>query len=63
MTTPEPHPQTEPLPTVDKALANTARLLYAAELDTDLKRMERYEKLADSWLAYANVLLRREEES
>lgn len=46
--------------TAEEALANAARLLQAAEMETDLARMERYEKLADSWISYAAMLTQRE---
>ena len=42
--------------TVQSALLNAARLLGNAELETDLSRMERMEKLADSWIAIASTL-------
>lgn len=46
--------------TAEVALANAARLLYNAELITDLKLMERLEKLADSWIVIAQALMQRE---
>ncbi|MET7334359.1 hypothetical protein [Nonomuraea sp. NPDC005650] len=46
--------------TVDEAVQNAARLLSNAELETGLARMERIEKLADSWLSLANLLAERE---
>ncbi|GGO63176.1 hypothetical protein [Nonomuraea cavernae] len=46
--------------TVDEAVQNAARLLSNAELETDLARMERIEKLADLWLSLANLLAERE---
>ncbi|MFG2076967.1 hypothetical protein [Nonomuraea maritima] len=46
--------------TFDEAVQNAARLLSNAELETDLARMERIEKLADSWLSLANLLAERE---
>lgn len=46
--------------TTDEALENAVRLLQAAEIETDLAKMERYEKLADSWIAVANLLNDRE---
>ena len=52
-------PTTERL-TVDVALANAARLLHAAELETNLALMERLEKLADSWLSMAGWLVQRD---
>lgn len=47
----------EELPTMEMALCNAARLLHDAELETDLKKMERVEKLADSWISVAGVLV------
>jgi len=47
--------------TVDSALANAARLLHNAELITDLALMERLEKLADSWINVAGLLVNREQ--
>lgn len=47
-------------PTCDEALGNAARLLRAAENETDRGLMERYEKLADSWLGYANIQRERD---
>lgn len=38
------------------ALANATRLLQGAELETDLRKMERLEKLADSWINIASLL-------
>lgn len=38
------------------ALANAMRLLQGAELETDLRKMERLEKLADSWINIASLL-------
>lgn len=52
----------EPL-TIDVALANAARLLYAAELETNLALMERLEKLADSWVSIAGCLAQRERDA
>jgi len=46
--------------TVETALANAARLLLAAEGETDRQLMERYEKLADSWISVAGTLVARE---
>jgi hypothetical protein len=46
--------------TTDIALGSAVRLLRNAELETDLKRMERMEKLADSWIAIAALCHRRE---
>lgn len=46
--------------TSDEALANAARLLHAAEAETNLALMERLEKLADSWIGIAGQLMERE---
>jgi hypothetical protein len=54
---PVPNPPVEALPTVDEAIANAARLLRNAELETNLAVMERLERLADSWNAIAHTLL------
>lgn len=51
--------QTEQV-TVDSALANAARILHHAEGETDRHLMERLEKLADSWISIAGVLMQRE---
>ncbi len=51
--------ETKP-PTCDEALANAARLLRNAEGETDRHLMERYEKLADSWLGLAGIQRERE---
>ncbi len=37
------------------ALANAARLLHAAEVETNLALMERLEHLADTWVAIASM--------
>jgi hypothetical protein len=42
--------------TFESALGNAARLLQGAEMETDLKKMERYEHLADSWVAIAGLI-------
>jgi hypothetical protein len=47
-------------PTVELALANAARLLHNAESETNLALMERLEKLADSWIGIASMLVARE---
>lgn len=47
-------------PTVDTALANAARLLQSAELETNHMTMERLEKLADSWVSIAGLLVHRD---
>lgn len=47
--------------TIEHAFANAARLLAEAELElTNLQRMERLEKLADSWILMASWLIQRE---
>lgn len=53
-------PQQTELVTVDTALANAARLLRNAEGETDRHLMERIEKLADSWVSIAGILVQRE---
>jgi hypothetical protein len=55
---PQPAVQEPPI-TVDTALANAARLLHNAELETNLPLMERLEHLADSWIAIARTLAER----
>jgi hypothetical protein len=55
---PQPAVQEPPL-TVDAALANAARLLHNAELETNLPLMERLEHLADSWIAIARTIAER----
>lgn len=52
---PEPPKVDAPI-TVDVALQTAARLLRAAEIETNLALMERLEKLADSWIAIARML-------
>ena len=42
--------------TFQSALATAARLLHHAELECDLAKMERIEKLADSWISIASML-------
>lgn len=42
--------------TFQSALDTAARLLRNAELESDLARMERCEKLADSWINIASML-------
>jgi hypothetical protein len=46
--------------TTDEAVANAVRLLLFAEDETDRTLMERYEKLADSWISLAHLLSSRE---
>lgn len=47
--------------TFEQAIDNAARLLQAAELETNLAMMERLERLADSWVSIANSILAREQ--
>ncbi|MFD8254687.1 hypothetical protein [Streptomyces werraensis] len=49
----------EPI-TPDGAIQNAARLLRAAELETNLALMERLDELATSWLSLAHLLMERE---
>lgn len=42
--------------TGQQAIANAARLLDHAELETDLSKMERLEHLADTWVNIAGLL-------
>lgn len=56
------HTSTEAL-TVQVALANAARLLRDAEIETNLAMMERVEHLADSWLSMAALLAQRERDA
>lgn len=51
------------VPTVDVALANAGRLLLNAEMEQDLMRMERVERLADSWVNIAAVLVTQQSRS
>jgi hypothetical protein len=44
--------------TRDEALANAARLLQAAEGETNLSLLAELRMLADSWVAVADVLSR-----
>jgi hypothetical protein len=48
------------VPTIDTALVAASRLLNAAEMETNLALMERLEKLADSWVSIAGLLVQRE---
>ncbi len=57
---PSAHPLVEAPPSCDAALCHAARLLYAAESETDRGLMERLEKLADSWLGVAAIQRERE---
>lgn len=49
--------------TFEVALTNAERLLHAAEGETNLALMERLEKLADSWVAIAGLLIQRERDA
>jgi hypothetical protein len=51
--------QPEPI-TPDAAIENAARLLRAAEMETNLALMERLDELATSWLGLAHLLMERE---
>ncbi|MDT0409941.1 MULTISPECIES: hypothetical protein [Streptomyces] len=46
--------------TPDVAIETAARLLRAAELETNLAMMERLDDLATSWLSMAALLLEKE---
>lgn len=46
--------------TADVAIGHAARLLHAAEGETNLAIMERLEKLADSWIQIAHLCTDRE---
>ncbi|MGW0495054.1 hypothetical protein ACWD0Z_06325 [Streptomyces sp. NPDC003007] len=46
--------------TPDAAIENAARLLRAAEVETNLALMERLDELATSWLSLAHLLMERE---
>lgn len=48
-----------PTPTVDSAIGNAARLLRAAEVETNLPLMERLDELAATWLSLAHLLMER----
>lgn len=50
----------EQVPTSQEALGNAARLLRAAEMETNLALMERLEALADSWVDVARLAMDRE---
>lgn len=57
MTTEAPRPTAETTPvTFQGAFSDAARLLHNAELECDLAKMERVEKLADSWINIAAML-------
>lgn len=49
----------EPI-TPQAAIENAARLLRAAELETNHLLMERLDELATSWLGMAHLLMERE---
>lgn len=42
-------------------LNTAARLLWAAEMETNLELMRRLTELADSWMAHASLLYHREQ--
>ncbi|MCI3240280.1 hypothetical protein [Streptomyces spinosisporus] len=48
------------MPTIEQALANAARLLEQAEMETNLALMERLDQLACSWLSMASLLMEKE---
>lgn len=48
------------MPTVEQALANAARLLEQAEMETNLALMERLDEMASTWLGMAQLLMERE---
>lgn len=48
------------MPTIEQALANAARLLEQAEMETNLALMERLDELAASWLGMAQLLMEKE---
>lgn len=48
----------EPI-TAEYTLANAARLLHGAEMNTDQALMQRLESLADSWIAIARTVNER----
>lgn len=49
------------LPTAEQALAEAIRILRMAEMETDRQLMERYERMADSWIMIANILFAHRE--
>jgi hypothetical protein len=46
--------------TCDQAIENAARLLNMAEAESNPQLMERYEKIADSWISLAHLVSDRE---
>jgi len=56
-------PQDTSTTTVDSAIANAARILRNAEMETNLALMERLERIADSWVAIAGLLAQRERDT
>ena len=58
----QPQQQTDPV-TFTMAIDNAARLLRNAEGETNLPLMERIEKLADSWISVAGLLLQRDRDA
>lgn len=53
-------PTTTETITFDAAIGHAGRLLRNAELEADLHRMERVEKLADSWVSIAELIASRD---
>lgn len=49
------------MPTADDAITNAARLLRAAEAETDRALMERLDAMAQTWLNIASLLADREQ--
>lgn len=47
--------------TFDECVANVARLLLWAELETDQGKMEKIDGLAVTWLNMADLIVRREQ--
>lgn len=47
-------------PTIDEAVRNAARLLRAAETETNLALMERLDEMASTWLNVAHLLMERQ---
>lgn len=56
-------PAVKAKPTADAAIANAARLFEFAEMETDMAKMERFEKLGDSWMSLAGLLTQRERDA
>lgn len=60
--TPEPEAITVHTPDADTALANAARLLHTAEMETDRQLMQRYTDIADAWVSVAGLQFARDED-